>query len=263
MDRIKRVVLLPDIHYPHHNPEAFRAVLKFIKWFNPHEVNLLGDAMNMDTVNHWKRDKGNRMYFEGKRMNVEYQGFDRDILKPIEKAIPKSCKKVYMGGNHEEWVNDAVAKFPQLEGMIEPEICLHLKERNWLWIPYIIHNEDGTWKRGTREYGKLIVFHGQYTNKYHSFKTASQFSKSVAYGHTHDIQVYTTTTQDDYQSYHTAQSIGCLANLSPQYLKGRANKWVNSFGVLYVRKGGYFNLYTPIIVKGKFVYAGKLFDGNY
>lgn len=261
MSKFKKIVLLPDIHYPHHNVEAFRAVLKFIKWFKPDEVNLLGDAMNMDTVNHWKRDKGNQLYFEGKRMKAEYEGFDRDILRPIEKAIPKHCVKVYMGGNHEDWVNEVIEKNPQLQGMIEPEIALNLKKRNWIWIPYIIHNNDDSWKRGMREYGKLVVFHGEYTNKYHAFKTASSFSKSVVYGHTHDIQMYTTTTQDDYTSFHTAQSIGCLANLSPEYLKGNFNKWVNAFGILYLRENGYFNLYTPIIVKGKFIYAGKIFEG--
>ncbi len=262
MDRIKKVVLLPDIHYPHWNPTAFKAVLKFIKWVKPNEVILLGDAMNMDTVNHWKKNKGDILYFEGKRMRTEYANFDRDVLKPIERAIGKNAKKIYMGGNHEDWVNQVVDKFPQLQGMVEPDICLKLHERNWIWIPYVVNNADGTWKRGTYTIGKLLVFHGQYTNKYHSAKTASQFSKSVAYGHTHDIQMSTSTTQDDYMSYHTAQSIGCLANLSPEFLQGRANRWVNAFGIVYLRKGGYFNLYVPIIVKGKFVYAGKIFDGN-
>jgi len=261
--KIRRIVLLPDIHYPHYNHEAFQAVLKFIKWFKPNEVNLMGDAMNMDTVDHWKRDKGNLKYFEGKRMKVEYEEFDKEILRPIEKAISKNCKKTYMGGNHEEWAEQFVEREPQFEGLVEPEICLRLKERNWEWIPYTVRDKQSdTWKRGMKKYGKLTVFHGQYTNKYHATKTASQFSGSVAYGHSHDRQMATSTTQDDYRSYHTAQSIGCLANLSPQFLKGRANKWVNSFGVLYVRKGGDFNLYVPIIIKGQFIYAGKLFDGN-
>ena len=124
-------------------------------------------------------------------------------------------------------------------------------------IPWIKNN-----RRGIKQYGKLLVFHGIYANKYHAAKTADTFSKSCAYGHTHDIQSYTKVHIDDYKDYHTAQSIGCLCNTSPAFMRGRGNRWVNSFGVLYLQSDGHYNLYTPIIVKGKFVYAGKLFGGK-
>jgi len=33
---IRRIVLLPDIHYPKHNKPAIEAVFQFVKWFKPH-----------------------------------------------------------------------------------------------------------------------------------------------------------------------------------------------------------------------------------
>jgi hypothetical protein len=45
-------------------------------------------------------------------------------------------------------------------------------------------------------------------------------------------------------------------------MRGKSNNWTNAFGLLYVRDDGYYNLYVPIIIKGKFTYAGKTFDGN-
>ena len=78
---------------------------------------------------------------------------------------------------------------------------------------------------------------------------------------THDFQAYTKIFADDI-GYHTAQSIGCLCNKSPAFKWGKANRWVNAFGIIYLRESGMFNLYVPIIIEGKFVYAGKLFDGN-
>ena len=254
---ISKILLLPDIHYPYHNKEAMKAVFQFVKWFKPHAINLIGDAMNMDIFNHWKRTQGDNEYFVGKRVKESYEAFDRDILTPLEKLVPRDCEKTYMGGNHEDWVNIVTRKETILKGAIEPEILLRLKERNWEWIPYIKDN-----KQGIKKYGKLLVFHGQYANKYHSAKIADIHSKSCAYGHTHDLQIFTKVFADDHAGFHTAQSIGCLCNLSPEFMKGRMNRWVNAFGILYVREDGMYDLYVPVIIKGKFTFAGRTFDGG-
>jgi hypothetical protein len=237
------------------------AVFQFIKWFKPHAVNITGDAMNMDAVNHWKMARGAKKYFEGKRLQKEYNNFDQDILTPLEKILPKECEKTFMGGNHEDWIDNLIEKLPQFEGMIEVETSLRLEERGWEWIPWIYYDErTDSHVRGIKQYGKLLVFHGQYWNKYHSAKTADSYSKSCAYGHTHDIQLYTKVTVDDV-GFHTAQSIGCLCNTSPEFMKGRMNRWVNAFGILYVRENGNYNLYVPVIIDGKFTFEGKTFGG--
>jgi len=260
---IKRIVLLPDIHHPHHNKLAINAVFKFIKYFKPHAVNIMGDAMNMDAVNHWKLSRGSNKYFENKRLSDEYQNFDDEILTPLEKILPKHCDKVFMGGNHEYWIDILLEKMQTLIGSIEVEKQLRLKERDWQWIPWVeINREEGTYRRGTTQYGKLLVFHGQYTNKYHAYKTVDTYSKSCAYCHVHDVQMHTKTTVDDHKGFHTAQSIGCLCNKSPEFMGGRMNRWVNAFGVLYVREDGNYNLYVPIIINGQFCFDGKVFDGN-
>jgi hypothetical protein len=259
---IKRILLFPDIHYPHHDEAAMNAVYKFTKWFKPHAINLTGDAMNMDSVNHWKSERGSKKYFEGKRLLKEYEMFDRDILSKIEKIVPKNCEKTYMGGNHEDWINTLIDKIPQLEGLVEPDVALNLKEREWEWIPWINWTDSSKCIRGIKKYGKVLVIHGQYTNECHSKKTALTFSKSVIYCHTHDLQSYTKVFADDGRGFHTAQSIGCLCNISPDYMRGGMNRWVNAFGVLYVREDGMYNLYVPVIIKGKFCFDGKIFDGN-
>jgi len=216
----------------------------------------------MEAVNHWQHDKKNRKFLEGKRLKKEYDDFDRDILTPLEKACEKVDKrrkptrKIYMGGNHEHWINTLLAKFPEFIGMLEPESYLHLAERKWEWIPFLDRGH-----RGLLSFGKLTVMHGQYHNKYHTSKTADEYSHSVAYCHTHDVQLYTKVFSDDL-GFHTAQSIGCLCNRSPAFKWGKPNRWVNAFGILYVRSDGMYNLYVPIIIAGKFVFANKLFGGD-
>ena len=254
--RAKKVILLPDLHHPYHNKPAVDAVFKFIKWFKPDEFTFLGDAMQMDFANHWKIKEEDHEFFQNVTVKGNYETFDNDILTPIERLIPRGCKRTFMGGNHENWVNIITRKDGRFKGIVEPEKVLNLEKRGWEWIPYLTDN-----KIGIKQYGKLLAFHGIYTNKYHAQKTADTFSKSCVYGHTHDIQSYTKVTVDDI-GYHTAQSIGCMCTLSPEFLRGRMNRWVNSFAVLYIRDDGNYDMYVPVIINGTFTYAGKTFEGR-
>ena len=254
---MKKVILLPDIHHPYHNKKVVKVVFEFMKWFKPDTVVLLGDAMEMRAINHWKKSKGNQRDFEGVRLFQDYADFSRDILAPIEKLCPRA-KKIYMGGNHEHWIFDVINKFPQeTEGSIEVERALKLKERGWDWVPFL---KDG--RRGIMKMGKLTLIHGHYTNKYHASKTSDTYSGSVVYAHAHDLQSHTKVHIEDPNDYHTSTSIGCLCDLSPEFLWGQPNRWVHAFGVLYVRDGGCYNLYVPVIINGKFTYAGKTFGGK-
>lgn len=259
--KIERSLLLPDFHYPLHDKESWEAVKKFMVHWKPHRVVLMGDALEMRAIDHWKRDQSNKKYFEGRRLLNDYRNFTRDILEPIERLCP-NAEKIYLGGNHEEWAYQMIERMPELEGMIEPELAMNLEERGWKWIPYKIRGDDTTVRKEFYKIGKLSVIHGNYLNKYHAAKTSETHSKSVCYGHTHDVQVYTKVHEEDPSDYHTAQSIGCLCNMSPSYLGGRPNRWVHAFGALYTRPSGLYNLYVPIIIAGKFVFEGKLFSGN-
>lgn len=254
--KVKKAILLPDLHHPFHNKRAVSAVFKFMKWFQPDTVVLLGDAMEMRAISPWKKKKGNIRANEGVRLLDDYQEFTKDILKPIEKICPKA-RKIYMGGNHEYWVYDIINRMPQeLEGAVEPEIALNLKERGWEWIPFI---KNG--RRGMLKSGKLTLVHGHYTNKYHASKTAETYSRSVAYAHAHDLQSHTKVHIEDPNDFHTATSIGCLCDRAPEFLYGQPNRWVHAFGVQYIREGGSFNLYVPVLINGEFTYAGKTWRG--
>jgi len=247
----RRVVLLPDIHHPYYEKKTFGAVKSFVKWFKPHTLILLGDAMNMDSVSHWLRSQENRRYLETLRLKKEYSSFIKDILNPLEKAVPSSCKKIYMGGNHEDWVEQLLDKEPQLEGCIEIPQGLNLKERGWKWIPYLDRSIRGRMSKNFYDIGKLRVFHGAYTNKHHSSKTADVHSKSIVYGHTHDVQTHTKVFADDLSSFHIAQAIGCLCQKNLPYLKGNPNNWVNAFGIVYVRPNGDYNVYLTKSLQDK------------
>lgn len=259
--KIERSLLLPDIHHPLHDRACWNAVEKFMEWWKPHRVVIMGDGLEMRAIDHWKKSQGNLKYFEGNKLLKDYKDFIRDILVPIEALCP-DAEWVYLGGNHEEWAYVLVEKIPQLEGMIEPEIAMNLEERGWKWFPFKHKKADTTVKKEFYKIGKLNIIHGENLGKYHAEKTARTHAKSTCYGHTHDFQAYTEVKEEDPVDYHTAQSIGCLCNKAPSYMGGRPNRWVHAFGALYTRPSGHYNLYVPIIIGGQFVFEGKLFDGN-
>jgi len=260
MNSLEKIVLLPDIHHPYHDKSALSAVFSFIDYFKPNEIVLLGDAMEMRSIDHWKQEKRNIKYFEGKRLLADYKSFDMEILEPLSKLVGSKCRKVYMGGNHEAWAERLINSNPQLEGLLEPENALELEKKGWKWIPYTIIKNDNHY-RGMHKVGKLTVFHGNYLGKNHASQTSQSFDKSVAYGHTHDVQMFTKVHMEDPVDYHSAQSIGCLCNRAPEYKYGKPNRWVHAFGITYVRDKGFYNLYVPIIVNGEFVFNEKLFKG--
>ena len=57
--KLEKIVLLPDIHHPYQDKPAVGAVFNFIEYFKPNEIVLMGDAMEMRSIDHWKQEKKN------------------------------------------------------------------------------------------------------------------------------------------------------------------------------------------------------------
>lgn len=167
---IKKYILLPDLHYPNHNKQCVKSVLKFVKDFNPDGIVYMGDQMDFKSISYW--EESNLRGKEGKRLKRDYKGF-QELLNEFEKASGK-CEKIFLIGNHGNWLKKSIDKNPQLEGFWEYENNLNLKD--YTIVPY---NE-------IYHLGKLSLIHGYYTNKYHSAKTVEALERSVAYGHCFD-----------------------------------------------------------------------------
>jgi len=248
--KVKVGILLPDIHHPHHSKPCLNLVNQLIKDIKPDYLIYQGDQLNMDTLCHWNEDKQREM--EGKRLLSEYEAFDREILKPHEKLTGPKCKKVWLIGNHEYWVEKYLDNHPGFEGIIEPENYLKLKARGFEIIKF----------NDIYKIGKLNVIHGYYTNQYHAAKTVTAFEGNVVYAHAHTSQEFTKTTPRDIKDFHSATSLPCLCDLNPDYMKNRPSSWVNGFGVVYVLPNGNFNLYRVIIADNSFVFNGKHYVTN-
>ncbi|MFW9871871.1 MAG: hypothetical protein ACFFG0_02130 [Candidatus Thorarchaeota archaeon] len=245
MFEIQKVVLLPDIHYPHIDERVMECLNRFIFDYEPNEIVYMGDQMSLDCISTWNKKKP--LLKEGQRLINDYKNFDEDILKVHENITDSETRRVFMIGNHEQRVQWYIEQNPEFEKMIDIETHLNLEERGYQIIPF----------NGIYKIGKLNVIHGYYWNKYHAAKTVEAFEGNVVYSHVHNPQMYAKISPVDTKGYHMATALPCLCNIKPDYKKNLPNFWINGFGIVeYLPATGFFNLYTIVIIDGSFMFNG-------
>jgi hypothetical protein len=236
-----------DYHFPLHDKACHRIVLKAIELVKPNHFVFGGDQLNLACISH--HNKGKIKLLENERITKDFAGFQKNILNQIEAALPKNCKKYFMIGNHEYWIDRLIEDNPQLEGLMELEKNLDLSK--YQVVPF---NE-------ILKIGEMHFIHGIYVNKYHAEKHSRIYQKMLFYGHLHTNQVYTSiapTTSLPKQSV----GVGCLCNRNAEYMRNKPNDWLHQFLIWYMFDDGTFVYQTPIIIHGKTVINGKVIDGN-
>lgn len=221
------------------------AALDFCKDFQPHGIGIGGDFIHLDHVGRWSKNKPRLR--EGRRLRYDY-ALGNQILDVIDEIKPG--KKVFLIGNHDVWLEKWLDEHPQVEGLVELEPGLKLKEREYEVIP-----ENQVYR-----IGKANFVHGWYWTLHHSKKHVIEMGDNIFYGHVHDMQCFTKTNYD--QQPIMGHSCGCLCNVNPEYKKDAPNRWVNGFGVFYFSKNGNFTPYFPVIIKGEFWWGGKKYGGK-
>jgi len=242
-----RGIALFDIHYPYHDKASINVVCDFIEDFKPHHLVYGGDQQDMGTISFFNRNKPKLV--EGKRLIKEYEQFQIEILDRIEAILPKHCKKYFMIGNHEYRIDRLIESSTQYEGFIEVERNLRLDD--YKIIPY----------NDVFSIGDMYFAHGLYWNKYYAEKTVRVYQKMIFVGHVHKPQVFTALSPIS-SLPKQAVGIGCLCNRNPSYLQNKPNAWVHQFLFWYMFSDGTFTFYTPIIINGRCIINGKVYDGN-
>jgi predicted phosphodiesterase len=52
---MKKIVVVSDLQVPFHDIKATQVLAKFIKYFKPDEVILIGDEIDFNTISKWSR----------------------------------------------------------------------------------------------------------------------------------------------------------------------------------------------------------------
>lgn len=248
-DKVERHVILSDLHYPEHSESAVSAVFDFVKHNKVGGVILLGDNMDCQDVSRHTAGKPRLRKTGGYKADLD--GFDEDILTPLEAMTGKSTKKVFFMGNHEDWIEDLLDAQPELQGVVDLAKNLRLAERGWKVIPC----------GGLYEVGRIAVVHGDRvgSGQYVAKKMVDSFCQTSVMGHVHTFSVFTKTSAIKERSKWIGVTLPCLSTLSPGYSKGKNNAWLHGFGIIESWGPGFGNIYVPIIVRGQFSFGGRLY----
>jgi predicted phosphodiesterase len=247
-NKFKKFIIVGDIHIPEEDQIAVNSVLKLMDDIKFDGIINLGDYLNLACISHWNKEKHKTL--EGKRLKNDYIAGNA-LLDEFDKRLPKGADKHFLLGNHEDWLNQLVESQPALEGLFDLDSGLKLQERGYKVYPY---NE-------IVRFGRLCVTHGLYCGTTPARTHASKLLSNVLVGHTHSPEmclIHSPAKEISVIGYVN----GCLCHMSPDYLKNKPSNWATGVAILYLFPNGWFDVNIIRIVKGRFVYNEKLYDGN-
>jgi predicted MPP superfamily phosphohydrolase len=252
MPKVKRAVAVFDIHYPVHHKPTINALFDYLKENPPDILTLGGDQFHFDCISHHTADKP--IYRTQRSYINDVEGFEENVLTPLEKLLPKHCEKTYHLGNHERFETDFIEKHPELDGAIDHTQILNLKKRGWKIIP-LGHASN---------LGKLVVAHGDTVGGVGNQmpgqpakKALELYSSNILIGHTHAPQTFTKISPVEHTNKWQGHVAPCACEVNPNYLRNRGTAWLNGFCVVDVFPNGNFSYYPVIITDGVFSFGGK------
>ena len=252
---VKRVIVTPDKHFPLHDQKAINCLKKTIAIVRPDAYVDLGDVGEWEAFSAWK-------FKRRKAPPLEYliDDFNRDVkdvnkgMDQIDEILDKvNCKEKYLTeGNHDNWLNYAVAKYPYIP-QYRFASAVDLKGRGYKYYPM---------GKKLKSLGKLTFYHGhECGGQYHAATHLRKKGTSYMYGHWHDLQHMTVTHDDGPKA---AWSIGCLKDMSPkanEWLHHREVNWAHAFAIVDFFRGGLFTVHIIQIINGKTSLWGELIKG--
>ena len=252
---VDRAIVTPDKHFPLADIPAIKCLKKCIEIVKPSIYIDLGDVGEWSAFSAWR-------FKRKKAPPLEYliEDFDKDVkdvndgMDMIDESLDKAnCEKKFITeGNHDNWCNMAVEKYPYIP-QYQFKNSVKLKERGYKYYQF-----------GDRlKIGKLRFYHGHlYGGQYHTANHIRKMGCSVMYGHWHDIQQMSATHEDGPKS---AWSIGCLKDMRPkanQWLNNREINWAHAFAIVDFFKGGLFTVHIIQIINGVTSLWGDVINGN-
>tara|TARA_Y100001970_G_scaffold294005_1_gene445725 strand:+ start:2290 stop:3060 length:771 start_codon:yes stop_codon:yes gene_type:complete len=251
----KRAIVTPDKHFPEHDAPAIKALCQAIELVKPEIYVDLGDVGEWHAFSAWR-------FKRKKAPPLEYliDDFDKDVkdvnagMDIIDEALDKAnCKKKYITeGNHDNWLNYAVEKYPYIP-QYKFKNAVRLSERGYTYYPFGKH----------LKIGKLYFYHGhQYGGQYHTSNHLRKLGCNVMYGHWHDLQQMSATHMDGPKS---AWSIGCLKDMSGEknkWLDYRRINWAHAFAIVDFYDKGRFTVDVVQIIDGVCYVWGERLNGN-
>lgn len=243
-------VVLADIHFPLYHEPTFLATLDYIKRNRKKIVGFLDIGDTFDNASISPHTKGKALFQVPGSFKQESDDYRRLILEPLEKALPKTAKKVVITGNHSRWEVEMGEMHPELIGILDRYEYLRLKERGWTVVPLGMHYKIG----------KLIAIHGdQISGASPAKKAVEAYGSSVLLGHFHSFQSHTRVSPVDVEQKAMGFVCGTAGTVNAYFMRNKPNSWANGISLVEVRADGNFNCHLLPVVDGQFSFAGETY----
>lgn len=243
----ERSVFIPDLHVPYHDEKAFACALNFVKAFQPDFIFIIGDWVDFYQLSKFDKNPA--------RIHQLQDDIDASVkcLRRLRATAPKA-KIYFIKGNHchrlTRFLWSAAAALASLRALTVPEL-LNFKE---LDIEYV--------EAGSMMFHGFLVKHGNVVRTRSGYSATGELEKagvSGISGHTHRLSHI---FKRHYGGMYAWAEIGCLCQLSPEYMEGQIPDWQHGLAFGYFKKGdNRFIVHVLPIIKGKLIFDGKEIAG--
>lgn len=253
--------VVPDSHFPDHDEKAVNCALAVFRELKVDTIVLQGDLVDNKQISRFSVGRPN-----------DQVGRLKDGWAEAAEFITE-CKKITKDvwlceGNHESRLDKFIELNPSLEGLIDLPSLLGIDAKK-----YVRCDSQGVALRFEQQAGKVIpiirdprehsscMFHG--ATFIHGWKYGMHHAKMtgdlvpwpgpVLAGDTHDEQTFSSNRWGPDKP--TVYNFGWLGALLPDYMRGRANKWVQGFGTVRIAHAvpGLFQVHSYRVYNGRVI----------
>jgi predicted phosphodiesterase len=247
VSKLRKVLIVPDCHFPYHDKKAFNLMLKVGKDIKPDVVITLGDFADFYAVSSHSKNPN-------RKRNLEFEV--DETIKGLQQLTALGAKQnVFISGNHEDRLERYLMdKAPELFNVVRIPDVLGLKEMGWVYVPY----------KSDFRLGKLNLTHdvGQ-AGRGSVFGALATYQHNVVIGHTHRL-AYVVEGNAKGEAHVSAQFgwLGDRTKADYMHRVKAARDWALGFGIGYLQENGAVHLQPVPIVNNSVVVEGKLYRGN-
>lgn len=250
--KTKRYIACGDFQGEAH---VFRSILPFVRDYRPDVFIIGGDFLDFDAISSFNRHKRTSIGLNSVLKDTKREiMLGREMLREVRAAVGPKCEVVFLVGNHEERLEKFFLEYPQLFNEFTTlDGALELTKSGIKVV------EQG----GFYRLGKLYFMHGEkYGSDVFTKGAALKCRKSVRLFHHHTNQSYMITSELDGDDKIEVKACGCMCGMSPSFMKGSQNRWINSFFCGYVLPSGDYQDFTISVFKGHMIGPdGKVYGG--
>jgi len=251
--KLRKILLMPDLHSPYEDKDAFACFLRVCVGWQPDTCVCLGDFADFYKVSSYNIDPRRKLSFRDEIYGA------REARWRLDGALKAGgCKdKRFLQGNHEVRLESYLVKgAPAVVELLDEENVnwhglLKLKDNGWKTKPYKESIQIGH-LRMTHDVGRAGVNAAR--------QSLLDVGENIAFGHTHRIQVvYQGTVTGRKLVGATLGWLGDPEAIDYRHRDQIRRDSIHGFGAVYMMPNGLFWLNAVPIVKGRCVLDGVLY----